>query len=148
MTFQHLSKNLRVKLKSGFTLIELLVVIAIIGILIAVISINFTVAQKQARDARRRQDMSLSQSALEQYYAVNGAYPVSGSASLAFDSGSLPTDPKNSGSYTYTWNTSASAYCICATLEKAGGNATSPTGTTCNWTTGSSATYVCIQNQQ
>lgn len=135
-------------LKRGFTLIELLVVMAILGILISIITLNFTTAQKQARDARRKEDISSIQSALEQYYAINGSYPAAGSLADAFESGTVPEDPKNEGAYTYIWNYDQSTYCVCAVLERQSGNATAPSSNSCNWTTGASATHLCAQNQQ
>lgn len=60
----------------GFTLIELLVVIAILGVLFAVIIGTITLSLKQARDARRLQDLRSIASTLELYYAETGRYPV------------------------------------------------------------------------
>ncbi len=48
----------------GFTLFELLVSISIIAILTAMVSLSYSVAQKKARDARRRQDMESVQKRL------------------------------------------------------------------------------------
>ena len=132
----------------GFTLIELLVVMAILGILISVITINFITAQKQARDARRKEDVSMSQSALEQHYAVYGAYPDAGSVEDAFESGTVPTDPKSGDGYDYIWNVTPTAYCVCAVMEKQVGNAATPSGTSCNWNMGTDATHLCAQSQQ
>lgn len=126
---------------SGFTLIELLVVIAVIGILVSISSFSFTTAQKQSRDSRRRQDIQQIQNGLEQYYAENAAYPVQDEIDDAFE-GPRPTDPKNSGTYVYTWDTDVDNYCICALFETATGNSET---ITCNNTEG---TYYCAQNQQ
>jgi type II secretion system protein G len=66
----------RTSTKSGFTLIELLVVIAILGILLAVVIGTITLSLKQARDARRLQDLRSIASTLELYHAETGRYPV------------------------------------------------------------------------
>jgi len=137
-----------INLKKGFTLIELLVVISILGILISVISVNLVTAQKQARDARRLEDLTNIQTAFESYFVEYGSYPVASptnNIANAFDGGIIPTDPKSTSSYIWTY-TSTAAYCVCASLETATGNASVPASTTCTWN--SSGTYLCIQNKQ
>ena len=131
-------------LKKGFTLIELLVVIAIIGILISVATANFIIAQRQARDARRMQDMEAVQTSFETYFAINSEYPDSASVVDAFEGGQVPEDP--SPSQSYVWDTVADSYCICATLETGTGNADGGTSSGCTWN--SSGTMFCIQNKQ
>lgn len=67
----------KIKRPSGFTLIELLIVIAIIGILSGMGLVTFTGAQKNARDAKRKSDISSLQSAFALYADDNkGEYPV------------------------------------------------------------------------
>jgi len=135
-------------LKKGFTLIELLVVIAIISIITSIGVTNFITAQKQARDAARREIISNVQSAFEQYYAANGVYPPAGSEALAFEGGTAPTDPKNAAPYVLSWNVADYEYCICATLENGDGNAAAPStsSTKCTWTP--IANYYCAMNKQ
>lgn len=135
---------LKFKLRAGFTLIELLVVIAIIGILISVATANFIVAQKQARDTRRMQDMESIQTSFETHFAVNGYYPDSSTIAEAFEGGLIPEDPTPSQSY--AWNTDADSYCICASLETGTGNADGGTTAGCTWN--SAGTMFCIQNKQ
>ena len=53
--------------KHSFTLIELLIVIAIISVLAATIIAATGGARKQARDARRTQDLDSLKTALELY---------------------------------------------------------------------------------
>lgn len=114
--------------KNGFTLLELLVVIGIIGILVSLITVSFSNAQKISRDSRRRQDLVSIQNAMEQYYAANDfEYP--GCVSLVgecdkltspvnYMSGGLPTDPLTTQHYEFAGDTSY--YTITATMEKGG----------------------------
>lgn len=60
----------------GFTLVELLVVIAIIGLLSTLAVVALGSARSKARDARRISDIKQVQTALELYYADQGAYPI------------------------------------------------------------------------
>lgn len=63
--------------KKGFTLLEMLIVIGIIAILVAMGAVSYSTAQKKARDARRRADITAIQKAMEQYYAIcHFKYPV------------------------------------------------------------------------
>jgi type II secretion system protein G len=62
----------------GFTMIEVLVVLAIIGILTAILVVNYTEARKNSRDKLRKSDLKSLQLALEVYKAQNGRYPASG----------------------------------------------------------------------
>lgn len=61
----------------GFTLIELLVVITILGILASAVGValNPLKRQKQARDAIRKQDISIIAEALVSYFALTDYYP-------------------------------------------------------------------------
>ena len=73
------------EMNKGFTLIELLVVIAIIAVL-SLIGINaYNIFIKNAHDARRKSDLIILQSALEQYYNDQRFYPQT----LTFDGTSL-----------------------------------------------------------
>lgn len=129
-------------MKRGFTLMELLIVIAVIGILMSIASVAYSSAQKKTRDSRRKSDMKAVQNAMEQYYAdTDASYPAA-EASLVptyFPAG-LPADPKPGGLYVYTYP--SSGYCVCATLESGGGNATD---TSCTFASGSN---YCVKNLQ
>lgn len=132
----------------AFTLLELLVVIAIIGILISMGVVAFSTAQQKGRDSKRHGDVKAMQDAFEQYYAQNTSYETCNTmASAEYLPSGLPTDPKNTGSYVYQCNGTATSYCGCALLEGAGsGNANAPTGASCNFSAGGN--YYCLGNLQ
>ena len=89
-------------IKKGFTLIELLVVISIIGILATLIIANIGGVRERARDARRKNDISQIQKALELYKSDQAIpeYPDTGNIeALASDlepdyMGDVPHDPR------------------------------------------------------
>jgi len=132
----------------GFSLLELLVVISIIGILIAVGSVAFSTAQNRGRDSKRRSDMQQMQKAFEQYYAQNVSYETCNTmAATDILPAGLPSDPQPSQSY--TCNADTTGYCACAQLEGTGtGNASSPSGTSCNFVSDGSGDYFCVSNLQ
>lgn len=69
---------MKLKSKGGFTLIELLVVIAILSILLVIVLVAINPA-KQTRDARnskRRADVIIILSAVNQYFIQNEGFPV------------------------------------------------------------------------
>lgn len=106
----------------GFTLLEILVVIGIIMILVGMMSVSYSTAQKKARDAKRKSDLSSIQNAMEQYYSVCGyKYPTSIPNTIYCPSPSMaimptvPTDPQTLTPYSPTIN--PTIYNICATLE-------------------------------
>lgn len=120
-------------MKKGFTLIELLVVLAIIGILAAMIIASLSGARARARDATRKSDLRQIKTALEQYYSDQSPeqYPTAASwtaLGTILTGGTTPyiktwpLDPKNSGTYVYSYayavtGTLPSAYYLCADLE-------------------------------
>jgi len=67
--------NLKSKFKHGFNLIELLTVITIIAILVSVVTVSWSAAQKKARDGKRKSDLKAVQQSLELYFQDNGTYP-------------------------------------------------------------------------
>ena len=116
--------------KKGFTLIELLVVISIIGLLAALIVVNFNAARERARDVQRKSDLDQTKKALRMYYNDNNIYPVDGSLvwESPFQSADgnmvymriLPQDPANQGAtptYQYTQASEGQDFCLWATLE-------------------------------
>ena len=123
-----LVSNMKIRntVQKAFTLLELLVVIGVIGILLSLITVSFTNAQKQSRDTRRRQDIVAIQNALEQYYSQTSfVYPTcSGQACAAINSyftgNAVPTDPLGTGIYVYTISSNSTSYTVSAKLEKDG----------------------------
>jgi prepilin-type N-terminal cleavage/methylation domain-containing protein len=62
---------------TGFTLLELLVVVTIIGILVAILTVNFQQARDNARNKTMMSAMAETQLALELYKSQNGSFPNS-----------------------------------------------------------------------
>lgn len=62
--------------KKAFTLIELMIIVAIIAMLVALVSVNFQLAQASSRDANRRESLNGYRTSLEQYYASYKTYLV------------------------------------------------------------------------
>lgn len=77
LSLSHFNSFLKKQL--GFTLIELLIVIAIIGILAGglLVLINPVKQIGKAKDAQRKAALGQIQTALKNYYVVNGSFPVS-----------------------------------------------------------------------
>ena len=103
--------------RRGFTLIELLVVVAIIAILTAITMAVLSDARAKSRDARRFEDIKQIQNALELYSADrSGLYP-SGTSLAPLVTGNyiqvLPTDPRGTGSYAYSYQALTSSLVAC-----------------------------------
>lgn len=145
---------------SGFTLIELLVVIAIIAILSVIGLAVFSGVQKNARDARRREDILAIAQALEANKTMNSAtYNVL--AGTQFQSGSIPADT-TTAKYCAAVSTTTTApgiptawtaadACPTAPVGYAVVTATNPAATTVSWTACArleDATYYCKSNSQ
>lgn len=60
----------------GFTLVEVIVVIGIVGGLIAILITSFTTTLKRTRDGRRKADLAVIQTAIENYKMDFGEYPI------------------------------------------------------------------------
>jgi len=60
---------------SGFTLIEILVATTILGILMAIVTISFQAANRNARDTRRQADLEEIRGAVERYRLQESTYP-------------------------------------------------------------------------
>lgn len=64
------------KLRQGFTLIELIIVLAIAGLIISLVFVAASAAQRNGRDTTRRADAQKLATAIEQWSANNnGALP-------------------------------------------------------------------------
>lgn len=61
--------------RNGFTFIELLVSITIIGVMLAIVTLSFRGANKNARDSRRQADLQEIRGAIESYRLEQGSYP-------------------------------------------------------------------------
>ena len=143
---KNIIKNLRI---SGFTLLELLVVIGIMGVMMALATVAYSATQRSGRDARRKQDMIAMQNAMEQYYSANSfTYPDICSAAGTYLKSTWPTDPSNVVPYIYndalSGTCTSASYCICATMEGAGGNSG---GADCSFAV-SNKTYYCVGSLQ
>lgn len=102
--------------KKGFTLIELLIVIVIIGILaVIVVGLVATNNKNRANDARAKADMREMQTALEQYFVDNDAYPAALADLVPSYLGAVPTAP--SGTYTYAPGAGNTTYNLTYTLQ-------------------------------
>lgn len=142
----------------GFTLIELLVVITIIAVLSIIGLAVYGSVQKNARDARRRQDIDAITKVLEAHYndttspcSATSAMPYCASADPSFFAGNaLPSNPGPGGAnYSITIPAARTSYTACALLENNNGNSSSAgDGTTFTSASGASATYYCVKNQQ
>lgn len=67
----------------GFTIVELIVVIIVIALLATITTIAYRSTQLAAKDENRKADALMLQSAIDEYYSMNGSYP----------SPSCPADP-------------------------------------------------------
>lgn len=145
-----MKKTKRVSRQSvlGFTLLELLVVISIISILLALGVAAFSTAQRKGRDAKRRADVKAMQDGYEQYYAAQGNYTNICTTDITdYMPGGRPIDPKNQPPYEYNCTSQPSyEYCVCATLETGGGNATNNTCT--GYGSTSDGDFYCLTNLQ
>ena len=56
--------------RKAFTLLEMLVVIGIIAVLLGMGALSYSTAQRKARDAKRKLDISAVKNAMEQYYSL------------------------------------------------------------------------------
>lgn len=123
--------------KKGFTLLEMLIVLGIIAILLSVMTISFSAAQKKTRDAKRKSDLKMIQNAFEQYYAICGySYPTSLGTSVACGASPaiisvIPVDPQKGTEYAFTSLDSGAGFSICT-----------------NYLESESPANYCVYNQQ
>ncbi len=94
------------KKEKGFTLIEIVLVLAIAGLLLVIVFLAVSGAQKSRRDSQRKNDLSRVAAVLEQYASNNGGtYPASQAAFNTALTGSYAitnaNDPLSGSAYTY-----------------------------------------------
>jgi len=94
------------KKEKGFTLIEIVLVLAIAGLLLVIVFLAVSGAQKSRRDTQRKTDLGRVAATLENYASNNnGAYPASQAAFNTAFTGSYAitngTDPLSGTDYTY-----------------------------------------------
>jgi general secretion pathway protein G len=130
-------------MKKGLTMIELIAATAVVLVLLAVVVMNVNPVnnQNKAKDVKRISDLTLLDSAINQYRMDNKNYPdssgvlrtstllPSGNTQLESPSSGwidqdlskylsrMPTDPINDGTYHYSYIQNGSSYEINARLE-------------------------------
>jgi prepilin-type N-terminal cleavage/methylation domain-containing protein len=114
----------------GFTLVELMVAIAILAILSVAGLIIYTGAQKNARDARRREDVAAISTALETNKDTSSSAYVA-LADTQFASGTIPADSNRP--YCAKWDTTLTSTISMTSAEKTSWG-TTPTACPTGWT--------------
>jgi len=99
---------MRQKNQEGITLMEMMLAVAILGILLIISMLSFIDQLGKGRDGRRKEDIHLLKTAVEQYYDDHGCYPpaemvVCESTSLDPYIEIVPCDPINHGDYVYDY---------------------------------------------
>jgi len=101
------------KREKGFTLIEIVLVLAIAGLLLVIVFLAVSGAQKSRRDSQRKGDLSRLGAQLESYASNNaGAYPAGSLQAATF----TPYVPSN-----FNDPTTGSAYTLPSALSDAPG---------------------------
>lgn len=127
------------KKEKGFTLIEIVLVLAIAGLLLVIVFLAVSGAQKSRRDSQRKTDAGRILALSEQYASNNnGAYPSSAANVTTLKNTYMNTgtwnDPTTGTAYTLTYGigtTSAAgevriasgAHCVNGALAALGGSA-------------------------
>jgi general secretion pathway protein G len=114
--------------QKGFTLIEILVSATIIAVLTAIGLVSFSIANRNARDAKRKADLEQVRAALEIYRSDNTSYPASANFDTmigviaSYTTSANVADPKGTAPYVYRYTQAGSgaSYTLCATLENTG----------------------------
>ena len=100
------------KKDKGFTLIEIVLVLAIAGLIMVIVFLAVSGAQKSRRDTQRKNDIGRIEAAMENYASnTNGAYPATPAAFTAAMTGtyalSNTVDPLSGTAYIYGASVSA-----------------------------------------
>jgi len=103
-----------IKKDKGFTLIEIVLVLAIAGLLLVIVFLAVSGAQKSRRDSQRKSDAARILAQLEQSASnLSGAYPSTQALLDTFTSGYITTgnykDPSSGTQYTLTYGIAAPA---------------------------------------
>lgn len=135
----------------GFSLVELLVVATVIIVLTTIGLVSFQNASRNARDAKRKADLETVRQALVLRRADQGNYQTlagqtagnyttvtTALISANYLSNPAPLDPKSDGTYAYTYSSTGTTFCLCASTMENTANA----NTVC---TGSANRY-CVVN--
>ena len=108
----------------GFTIMELLVVFSVLGVVTSGGVFTAVTQVNKAQDARRKQDLSQLQKALENYYNDFGSYPASGAvsdcggSSLSPYVAEIPCDPATKQAYGYVVDELRQNYELYAELKR------------------------------
>lgn len=121
--------------KRGFTLIELIVTITIIAILSVIAVVNFSEANRKARDTKRMSDLEKIRIALELARQVGTTYPTDLTSLAPSYLQSIPSGPRGD---TYFYNRISNfSFTLDASLEGSGTNgnygANCGSGVVCNY---------------
>jgi len=148
MNIQQSQKN------KGFTLIELLIVVTIIGVLATIGLVSYRGISENARNSKRRADISTVTQALALYRINEGVYPNETNFSNMltellnnnppYISQPLPRDPRNdAAAYTYNPTPATNSFCACAALE--GENEGNSSNNNCTFS-GANLNFFCMTN--
>jgi general secretion pathway protein G len=99
-------------LERGFTLIELLVVVAIIGIIAAMVMVNFLNALDKSKQKRSMADLRSIGTAVETYAVDNSTYPKSISSWSGLRATVSPAymrSPPDADGWSLTWDVATTA---------------------------------------
>lgn len=144
-------------MKNGFTLMELLIVIGVLSIITSaiLISINPIEQFQKGRDAKRKNDLTQIQRALEAYYNDNKSYPdntANFKMNLSgWDWGGawqpymqvVPKDSLPSQNYVYVRVLSGQGYGLYARLERGSKDPQACAGGTCGPASGCGQSLSC-----
>ena len=136
------------KKEKGFTLIEIVLVLAIAGLLLVIVFLAVSGAQKSRRDSQRKNDLGRIAAALENYASNNnGTYPATAAAATTAMASYLPQanyqDPLSSTSYGAQTTATAPV-----TFNGTAGAPTSATSAGISYTLAGRTYTVCIGLEQ